>query len=224
MLSRRTFLKLSVTSAGPLSLPKFVTPLVIPPAMPRTSRLRIPGSKSLNVAGKPAGRICCANWRTANRGEVAAAGAREVDQRSRRCAEWLPLPPAARRPHEPAELARNRVVGTCLGESRAAEHDDGVEHAVVRESELGLPVVQQQPDWPQLGPGEHVDMGYHGSRPFLGQPGSHTGLLPQQRDSPVTERRASAHAGRHSKPNANALFDGTRHAMADGITWKEDSQ
>jgi FtsP/CotA-like multicopper oxidase with cupredoxin domain len=64
MLSRRVFLKLSVTSAGsyllapfgtgeafalplpggsidPLSIPKFAEPLIIPPAMPRTSRLRL---------------------------------------------------------------------------------------------------------------------------------------------------------------------------------------
>jgi len=71
MITRRAFLKLSVTSAGsfliarfgadrvlaiplpggtldPLSVPKFVAPLVIPPAMPRTSKLKRPGQKSVD--------------------------------------------------------------------------------------------------------------------------------------------------------------------------------
>jgi FtsP/CotA-like multicopper oxidase with cupredoxin domain len=71
MINRRAFLKLSVTSAGsfliarfgadrvlaiplpggtldPLSVPKFVTPLVIPPAMPRTSKLKRTGQKQID--------------------------------------------------------------------------------------------------------------------------------------------------------------------------------
>jgi bilirubin oxidase len=71
MFSRRVFLKLSVTSAGtfliarfgvdralaiplpggsidPLDISKFVEPLVIPPAMPRTSRLKVPGGKNID--------------------------------------------------------------------------------------------------------------------------------------------------------------------------------
>jgi FtsP/CotA-like multicopper oxidase with cupredoxin domain len=71
MFSRRIFLKLSVTSAGtfliarfggdrafaiplpgdsidPLDISKFVEPLVIPPAMPRTSRLKAPGGKNID--------------------------------------------------------------------------------------------------------------------------------------------------------------------------------
>jgi FtsP/CotA-like multicopper oxidase with cupredoxin domain len=66
-ISRRIFLKLSVTSAGsflvlrfgggrafalpvgptldPVSLPKFVTPLLVPPVMPKAGTLRLPGGK-----------------------------------------------------------------------------------------------------------------------------------------------------------------------------------
>jgi len=71
MISRRVFLKISVTSAGtfliarfgvdrafaiplpgggidPLSILKFAEPLVIPPAMPRTSRLRVGAGKNID--------------------------------------------------------------------------------------------------------------------------------------------------------------------------------
>jgi FtsP/CotA-like multicopper oxidase with cupredoxin domain len=71
MITRRAFLRLSVTGAGsfliarfgadrvfaiplpggtldPLSVPKFVEPLVIPPAMPRTARLHVAGSKTVD--------------------------------------------------------------------------------------------------------------------------------------------------------------------------------
>jgi bilirubin oxidase len=71
MISRRVFLELSVTSAGsfliarfgidrvlalplsggsidPLSIPRFVEPLVIPPAMPRTGKLRVRGGKNID--------------------------------------------------------------------------------------------------------------------------------------------------------------------------------
>jgi len=71
MISRRVFLKISVTSAGtfliarfgvdrafaiplpgggldPLSILKFAEPLVIPPAMPRTSRLRVRVGKNID--------------------------------------------------------------------------------------------------------------------------------------------------------------------------------
>jgi spore coat protein A, manganese oxidase len=45
--------KLFARAAGPLildpaSVPQFVTPLVIPPAMPRTAKLKVPGSKQVD--------------------------------------------------------------------------------------------------------------------------------------------------------------------------------
>lgn len=69
MISRRTFLKLSVTAAGtfligrfgparafaiplpggtidPLALPKYVTPLLVPPVMPRSGTIRLSGGKN----------------------------------------------------------------------------------------------------------------------------------------------------------------------------------
>jgi FtsP/CotA-like multicopper oxidase with cupredoxin domain len=68
MLTRRSFLKLSVTSAGtflvgrfgaapvfaaipggtldPLAVPKYTTPLLVPPVMPRSGTLRLPGRKN----------------------------------------------------------------------------------------------------------------------------------------------------------------------------------
>jgi FtsP/CotA-like multicopper oxidase with cupredoxin domain len=71
MLTRRAFLRLSVTSAGsflvarfgagpafavplpggtldPLTIPKYIAPLVIPPALPRTRKLRVEGGKSVD--------------------------------------------------------------------------------------------------------------------------------------------------------------------------------
>src|SRR5688572_29074393 len=95
MLSRRGFLKLSVTSAGtfliarfgadrvfalpvcgdtldPLSIPKYVTPLLIPPVMPRAGVIPLKGGQSadyyeiskkqISQQIRPAGRPSTTVW------------------------------------------------------------------------------------------------------------------------------------------------------------------